>query len=40
MNDPLDKTYSVLIFSIYVLEGNVPERLELGGPEFKWLPDR
>ena len=28
MNDPLDKTYSVLIFSVYVLGGTVPERLE------------
>ena len=29
MNNPLDKTYSVLIFPAYVLGGSVPERFEL-----------
>ena len=28
MNDPLDKTYSVLMFSVYVLGDSLPERLE------------
>ena len=28
MNDPLNKIYSILIFSVYVLGGSVPERLK------------